>query len=41
MGTLKANPEVAAELPRIEASVRAGTLLATIAVERIMQMMRL
>jgi LAO/AO transport system kinase len=41
MGALKANPKVAAELPRIEASVRDGTLLATIAVDRIMQMMRL
>ena len=41
MGALKANAEVAAELPRIEASVRDGTLLATIAVERIMQLMRL
>ena len=41
MGALRANPKVAAELPSIEASVRNGTLLPTLAVERIMAMMGL
>lgn len=41
MGALRANPLVAAELPKIEASVRNGTLLPTLAVERIMGMMGL
>jgi LAO/AO transport system kinase len=41
MGALKANPRVAAELPGIEASVRNGTLLPTLAVERIMDLMGL
>ncbi len=36
MATLKSNPAVARELPSIEASVRAGTLLPTLAVDRIM-----
>jgi LAO/AO transport system kinase len=39
MGALKANPKVAAELPGIEASVRNGTLLPTLAVDRLMAMM--
>ncbi len=39
MGTLKANPRVASELPGIEAAVRDGTLLPTLAVDRIMGMM--
>ncbi|MET0639541.1 MAG: methylmalonyl Co-A mutase-associated GTPase MeaB [Hyphomicrobium sp.] len=39
MGALRANPAVAAELPKIEASVREGTLLPTLAVERVMAMM--
>jgi LAO/AO transport system kinase len=39
MSALKANPRVAAELPQIEASVRNGTLLPTLAVDRIMTMM--
>ena len=39
MGTLKSNPAVSAELPRIEASVRDGTLLPTLAVDRIMRLM--
>jgi LAO/AO transport system kinase len=38
MAALKANPKVAAELPGIESSVRNGTLLPTLAVERIMAM---
>jgi LAO/AO transport system kinase len=38
MAALKANPKVAAELPNIESSVRNGTLLPTLAVERIMAM---
>jgi LAO/AO transport system kinase len=38
MAALKANPKVAAELPTIESSVRNGTLLPTLAVERIMAM---
>ena len=41
MSALRANPQVAAELPKIEASVRNGTLLPTLAVERIMTMMGL
>jgi LAO/AO transport system kinase len=41
MGALKANPNVAAELPSIEASVREGTLLPTLAVERLMGLMGL
>ena len=41
MAALKANPQIAAELPGIEASVRDGTLLPTLAVERIMAMMKL
>jgi LAO/AO transport system kinase len=41
MGALKANPKVAAELPSIEASVREGTLLPTLAVERLMGLMGL
>jgi LAO/AO transport system kinase len=36
MGAIKSNPEVGAELPRIEASVRAGTLLPSLAVDKIM-----
>ncbi len=36
MATLKSNPAVARELQSIEASVRAGTLLPTLAVDRIM-----
>jgi LAO/AO transport system kinase len=41
MAALKANPKVAAELPVIEAAVRDGTLLPTLAVERLMGMMGL
>jgi LAO/AO transport system kinase len=41
MGALKANPKVAAELPKIEASVREGTLLPTLAVDRLMGLMGL
>jgi LAO/AO transport system kinase len=41
MGALKAHPEVAAELPKIEASVREGTLLPTLAVDRLMGLMGL
>jgi len=41
MGALKANPKVAAELPNIEASVREGTLLPTLAVDRLMGLMGL
>jgi LAO/AO transport system kinase len=41
MGALKANPKVASELPSIEASVREGTLLPTLAVERLMGLMGL
>jgi LAO/AO transport system kinase len=41
MAALKANPKVAAELPAIEAAVRDGTLLPTLAVERLMGMMGL
>jgi LAO/AO transport system kinase len=40
MAALKANPQIAAELPAIEASVADGTLLPTLAVERIMTMMK-
>jgi len=40
MSALRENPRIAAELPGIEASVREGTLLPTLAVERIMGMMR-
>jgi LAO/AO transport system kinase len=39
MGALKANPQVGVELPKIEASVRDGTLLPTLAVDKIMAMM--
>lgn len=39
MAALKANPQVAAELDGIEASVRQGTLLPTLAVDRIMGLM--
>ena len=39
MGALKSNPRVAAELPEIEREVGAGTLLPTLAVERIMGLM--
>jgi LAO/AO transport system kinase len=39
MAALKANPQVAAELSGIENSVRNGTLLPTLAVERIMGLM--
>lgn len=41
MAALKANPQVAAELDGIEASVRQGTLLPTLAVDRIMGLMGL
>jgi LAO/AO transport system kinase len=41
MAALKANPKVAPQLPAIEASVRDGTLLPTLAVERLMGMMGL
>ena len=41
MSALKANPKVAAELPQIEADVRSGQLLPTLAVERIMNLMGL
>ena len=41
IGALKANPNVAAELPNIEASVREGTLLPTLAVDRLMGLMGL
>ena len=41
MGALKANPKVATELPKIEASVREGTLLPTLAVDRLMGVMGL
>ena len=41
MGALKANPQVASELPGIESSVRSGSLLPTLAVERVMEMMGL
>ncbi len=41
MGALKANPRVAAELPAIEAAVSAGTLLPTLAVDKIMDSMGL
>jgi len=38
MAALKSNPRVAAELPEIEAAVRNGSLLPTLAVERLMAM---
>jgi LAO/AO transport system kinase len=41
MAALKANPKVAAELPAIEIAVRNGTLLPTLAVERLIGMMGL
>jgi LAO/AO transport system kinase len=41
MSALKANPKVGAELPKIEASVRDGTLLPTLAVDQVMAMMGL
>jgi LAO/AO transport system kinase len=41
MGALKANPAVAAELSGIEASVSNGTLLPTLAVDRVMGLMGL
>ena len=41
MAALKANPQVAAELSGIEASVSNGTLLPTLAVDRIMALMGL
>ena len=41
MSSLKANPQVAAELPGIERDVREGNLLPTLAVERIMAMLEL
>lgn len=41
MSALKANPGVAAELPQIENSVARGTLLPTLAVDRIMALMGL
>ena len=39
MGALKANPAVAAPLPGLEAEVRAGRLIPTRAVDRVMEMM--
>ncbi|MBU2582349.1 MAG: methylmalonyl Co-A mutase-associated GTPase MeaB [Alphaproteobacteria bacterium] len=39
MAALKANPEVARELPLIEAEVRCGRLIPTVAVERVMKLM--
>jgi len=39
MGALRANPQVAAELPRIEDAVAQGTLLPTLAVDRVMGLM--
>jgi LAO/AO transport system kinase len=41
MAALKANPKVAAALPAIEIAVRNGTLLPTLAVERLIGMMGL
>jgi len=41
MGALRENPAVATELPKIETSVREGTLLPTLAVERLMGLMGL
>ena len=41
MGALKSNPAVATALPAIEAAVSAGTLLPTLAVERILGLMGL
>jgi LAO/AO transport system kinase len=41
MGALKANPDVAAQLPALEQSVRSGELLPTLAVDRIMALMGL
>lgn len=41
MGALKANPSVAADLPAVEAAVANGTLLPTLAVDRIMAQMGL
>ncbi|MEQ8823588.1 MAG: methylmalonyl Co-A mutase-associated GTPase MeaB [Filomicrobium sp.] len=41
MAALKSNPDVASELPQIEADVRAGQLLPTLAVERIIGLMGL
>lgn len=41
MSALKANVKVAAELPQIEADVREGRLLPTLAVDRIMALMNL
>ena len=41
MAALKANPAVATELPGIEAAVAAGTLLPTLAVDRVMGLMGL
>lgn len=41
MGALRANPRVAAELPAVEAAVGNGTLLPTLAVDRIMTLMNL
>ena len=41
MSALKANPRVAGELPDIEAAVGAGTLLPTLAVDKIMDLMGL
>jgi LAO/AO transport system kinase len=41
MAALSANPKVAAELPGIESAVREGTLLPTLAVERLIGMMGL
>ena len=39
MGALRANPQVAAELPRIEDAVAQGALLPTLAVDRVMGLM--
>lgn len=41
MGALKSNPRVAAELTGIEQAVGAGTMLPTLAVDRIMALMGL
>lgn len=41
MGALRANPKVAAELPGLEDGVRQGTLMPTLAVDRVMEMMGL
>jgi LAO/AO transport system kinase len=41
VSALRANPQVGVELPKIEAAVRNGTLLPTLAVDRVMTMMGL